>query len=86
MTDNTELQRLTHLRRLSRQIAASLPMDLDLEQAFQVQLPAEDLKTLGRRRRARHSTSSRAGDGVGELSRTRCDRASAGRPVGRVLR
>jgi hypothetical protein len=37
MTDNTELQRLTRLRRLSRQIAASLPMDLDLEQAFQVQ-------------------------------------------------
>ena len=36
MTDNTELQRLTRLRRLSRQIAASLPMDLDLEQAFQV--------------------------------------------------
>ena len=39
MTDNTELQRLTRLRRLSRQIAASLPMDLDLEQAFQVQAP-----------------------------------------------
>jgi hypothetical protein len=27
-------------------------VDLDLEQAFQVQLPAEDLKTRGRRRRA----------------------------------
>ena len=30
MTDNTELQRLTRLRRLGRQIAASLPADLDL--------------------------------------------------------
>ena len=36
MTDNTELQRLTHLRRLARQIAASLPADLNREQAFQV--------------------------------------------------
>jgi hypothetical protein len=32
MTD-TELQRLTRIRRLGRQIAASLPGDLDLEQA-----------------------------------------------------
>ena len=30
MTDNTELQRLTRLRRLGRQIATSLPADLDL--------------------------------------------------------
>ena len=45
MTDNTELQRLTHLRRLSRQIAASLPMDLDLEQAFQVQGPRDTRRT-----------------------------------------
>jgi hypothetical protein len=36
MTDNTELQRLTRIRRLGRQIAASLPGDLDLEQVFQV--------------------------------------------------
>ena len=36
MTDNTELQRLTRIRRLARQIAASLPADLDREQAFQV--------------------------------------------------
>src|SRR5215471_9369706 len=36
MTDNTELQRLMRLRRLGRQIAASLPSDLDREQAFQV--------------------------------------------------
>jgi hypothetical protein len=36
MTDNSELQRLTRLRRLVRQIAASLPADLDREQAFQV--------------------------------------------------
>ena len=45
MTDNTELQRLTRLRRLSRQIAASLPMDLDLEQAFQVQGPRGTRRT-----------------------------------------
>jgi hypothetical protein len=36
VTNNTELQRLTHLRRLARQIAASLPADLNREQAFQV--------------------------------------------------
>jgi hypothetical protein len=36
MTDDTELQRLTRLRRLARRIAASLQADLDREQAFQV--------------------------------------------------
>jgi hypothetical protein len=36
MTDNTELQRLTRLRRLARQIGASLPTDLDREQPFPV--------------------------------------------------
>jgi hypothetical protein len=36
MTDNTELQRLMRLRRLGIQIAASLPSDLDREQAFHV--------------------------------------------------
>ena len=36
MTDNTELQRLTLIRRLGRQIEASLPGDLDFEQAFQM--------------------------------------------------
>jgi hypothetical protein len=36
MADNTELQRLTRLRRLARQIAASLQSNLDPEQAFQV--------------------------------------------------
>ena len=36
MTDNTELQRLMRLRRLGSQIAASLPSDLDREQAFQL--------------------------------------------------
>ena len=36
MTDNTELQRLTRLRRLAREIAASLQADLDREQAFRV--------------------------------------------------
>jgi hypothetical protein len=49
MTDNTELQRLTRLRRLGRQIAASLPMDLDLEQAFQVQGYVRELPAGGRR-------------------------------------
>jgi hypothetical protein len=39
MTDNSELQRLTRLRRLGRQIAASLPADLSRAQAFQ-ELPA----------------------------------------------
>jgi hypothetical protein len=33
MTDNTELHRLMRLRRLGTQIAASLPSDLDREQA-----------------------------------------------------
>ena len=37
MTDNTELHRLIRLSRLGRQIAASLPADLDREPAFQVQ-------------------------------------------------
>jgi hypothetical protein len=36
VTDSTELQRLTRLRRLARQIAASWPVDLDREQALQV--------------------------------------------------
>ena len=36
MTDNTALQRVMRLRHLGRQIAASLPADLDREQAFQV--------------------------------------------------
>src|SRR6516164_8916866 len=36
MAKNTELQRVMRLRRLGRQIAASLPPALDLEQAFQI--------------------------------------------------
>ena len=36
MTEDTELQRLIRLRRLGSQIAASLPSDLDREQAFQL--------------------------------------------------
>jgi hypothetical protein len=36
MTDNTELQRLMRLRRLAREIAASVQADLDRVQAFQV--------------------------------------------------
>ena len=67
MTDNSELQRLTRLRRLSRQIAASLPGDLDLEQVFQVQghvreLPAER-QTPEDADVEQGSTSSGAGDG-----------------------
>jgi len=49
MTDNTELQRLMRLRRLGRQIAASLPSDLDREQAFQVHgLRAQVARTAAR--------------------------------------
>jgi hypothetical protein len=36
MTDNTELQRVMRIRRLGRQIAASLPADLDCEKAFRL--------------------------------------------------
>jgi hypothetical protein len=58
MTTNTELQRLTRLRRLSRQIAASLPADLDFEQAFEVRGYAghEDQKRTGAQ-----SSSTRTG-------------------------
>ena len=43
MTDDTELQRLRRLRRLAREIAASLQADLDREQAFQVHGSAREL-------------------------------------------
>jgi hypothetical protein len=36
MTDDTELQRLRRLRRLAREITASLQADIDREQAFRV--------------------------------------------------
>ena len=36
MTNNTQLQRLTHLRRLARQIAATLLADFDREPALQM--------------------------------------------------
>jgi hypothetical protein len=36
MTDDTELQRLRRLRRLAREITASLQADFDREQAFRV--------------------------------------------------
>jgi len=36
VTNNTQLQRLTHLRRLARQIAATLPADFDREPALQM--------------------------------------------------
>ena len=57
MTDNTELQRLARIRRLGRQIAASLPVDLDLEQAFQVHGGAHDLAAGARRRRTAPTSS-----------------------------
>jgi hypothetical protein len=59
MTENTELQRLTRIRRLARQIAASLPGDLDLEQAFQVHEHVREL-LAGAPRRMRAPTSSKA--------------------------
>ena len=59
MTDCTELQRLTRLRRLSRQIAASLPADLELEQAFQMHGYVRDLPA-GAARHLRKSSSSKA--------------------------
>ena len=60
MTDNTELQRLTRIRRLGRQIAASLPADLDLDlEAFQVHGHVHEL-AAGARRRMTAPTSSKA--------------------------
>jgi hypothetical protein len=59
MTDCTELQRLTRLRRLSRQIAASLPADLELDQTFQVHGHVRDLPA-GAARHLRKSSSSKA--------------------------
>ena len=59
MTDNTELQRLTRIRRLGRQIAASLPVALDLEQAFQVHGHVQELAARARRRMTA-PTSSKA--------------------------
>ena len=59
MTDNTELQRLTRIRRLGRQIAASLPGDLDLEQVFQVHGHVRELPA-GAPRHMRAPTLSKA--------------------------
>jgi hypothetical protein len=58
MTDNTELQRLTRIRRLGRQIAASLSGDLDLEQAFEVHSHVRELP--GGPRQVKASSSSKA--------------------------
>ena len=44
MTDDTELQRLRRLRRLAREITASLQADLDREQAFRCTGPSRLLK------------------------------------------
>jgi hypothetical protein len=59
MTDNTELQRVMRLRRLGRRIAASLPPDLDLEQAFQISGHARGLPARTRRNMSK-PTSSKA--------------------------
>jgi hypothetical protein len=59
MTDNTELQRLTRIRRLGRQIAASLPPDLDLEQTFQISGHARELPARAPRNMSK-PTSSKA--------------------------
>jgi hypothetical protein len=59
MTDNTELQRVMRLRRLGRQIAASLPADLDCEQAFQVHGYVREL-SAGAPRRTSKPPSSKA--------------------------
>jgi hypothetical protein len=50
MTDNTELQRIMRLRRLGRQIAASLPADLNRELAFQLHGHERDLSAGAPRR------------------------------------
>ena len=59
MTDNTELQRLTRIRRLGRQIAAGLPGDLDLDRAFGVHGHVREL-SAGVPRRMRAPTLSKA--------------------------
>ena len=56
MTDNTELRRLIRLSRLGRQIAARLPADLDLQQAFQVHGHVRELPARARSK----PTSSKA--------------------------
>ena len=60
MTDNTELHRLTRLRRLGRQIAASLPTNLDREQAFQVHGYVRELSGGAPRRTSKPPSSKAA--------------------------
>jgi hypothetical protein len=82
MTDNTELQRLTRLRRLSRQIAASLPADIDFEQAFQMhgrELPAPRIREDAHAEQ--DGASIGAGGGDGELPRPGYT-LPTGRPAG----
>jgi hypothetical protein len=59
MTDNAELHRLMRLRRLGRQIAASLPSDLDREQAFRVHGYVRELRA-GAPRQMSKPTPSKA--------------------------
>jgi hypothetical protein len=85
MTDNTELQRLTRIRRLGRQIAAGLPGDLDLERAFGVHGHVREVPGGPRQVKApsleQGSASSGAGGGDGELPRTGYT-LPTGRPAG----
>ena len=60
MNDNTELQRLTRIRRLGRQIVASLPSDVDLERAFEVHGHVRELPAGPRQMKASSSTSKAA--------------------------
>jgi hypothetical protein len=48
VTDNTELQCLMRLRRLARQITASLPVHPDCEQTFQVHGSMRELPEVPR--------------------------------------
>ena len=59
MTDNTELQRLTRLHRLGRQIVASLPADLDCARAVQAHGYLRELP-MGAPRDVSKPTSGRA--------------------------
>ena len=59
MTHNSELHRLMRLRRPGREIAASLPTNLDREQAFQVHGCLRELPA-GAPRRMSKPTSNKA--------------------------
>ena len=60
MADNNELQRVMRLRRLGRQIAASLPADLDREQAIEVPEYVRELSAGVPRRMSKPPSSKTA--------------------------